>query len=384
MDDHEFNTLKFSFPFWIKNDKQRFFKELDNIYNIIDNLSEIQIIDLFYTLHAIGISKIWISFLFKIIDKIKSPINIDILKLASFYIYEDEDLIKIKNNYKKIIKNCKCENDILNICFIDRKFFKPLLFSKFKNMKMINDDLNTFLINLCYENIKTPDNKIICLEKIVSIRKLTDSEIDILFEYIKDVNYSGKIIDILLRTNDTTLVTKAMVYIQNDNEIIELKDHSVHYFKIKDEYLNKIKIFNVNMEDIFEIINMAIIFGFSEQKLNDIYNIINMIITSTFNINNEKLLKIFSYFWSLCTFDEKQILINDFVDSKDICCSGFLINYLYLLGAIKSTDYLEINEKFTDEKNKIDILKKKYTEDDDFWNNPELIKKELNVNNFSK
>jgi hypothetical protein len=381
IEEEELNNIKNSLYFWFKNkDRSIFFENLERIKSNVVHMTEFQLIDFWYTLLELNISSIWLEFLDLIFIRLSKFYRIDLLKTASFYNLNDNSILK--KMYQYLICNSKTEDEIQEIIFLNKKLFKPIRNTFHKTIKRMDEDLRQYILDLGLHQIITPEKKIFCYERIVQFRKLTNKEIKELYSYIKSNICLGKIIDIFLKSGELELISNAYNIIKKEDSNLDnifKSEHTVHYFEINDEIIQEIQKCEIDFFDCLnELINISRLITCN----NEINHILNILISSGYQYTNNNdtvsLEKCFSYCWSICDYDGKVILINDFIGYDiDICCYGFLINMLCLTSSMVCKTFLTHNVVLDKEKDKMEKLKYLFPIDHEIWENPELIEKEL-------
>jgi hypothetical protein len=377
MDDDEFNTLKFKLPFLLKNNKDQFYFCVSLLTNRINNFTTVQLIDLFYTFRSLNISKIWISYLENIIDKLPIQYQMDIIKFSCSC--SDEHVETMKILIDKVFDNIsKDDKLILEFSFLDKKFFKPILSSELKSIRLINKQLSLYITEKCSVMINNDNIKLTCLEKIKQFRDLNISEIDYLKSLLSFPEYVGRILDIFLRIDDPCIRKHAYDILSKDKASNPLLDkNAVHFFQIKPDILEKMNGLNVD-ELLPEIEDCLDISRLMSNNVNNMYYIINLILSSNYTINSVSIEKIFMFLWKGCSFDHKKSFVEE-LSTYDIstCCYGIIINMLIYMGAIKNEEYLFINQTNEIEKIALEKLKEIHPADDNFWVDPTIVEKML-------
>jgi hypothetical protein len=349
LSDHEFNTIKYSLPFWFRTDKTQFFNELNSISNA--ELSDFQVLDLFYTLHAIGVHSVWFRYFVKIFNDLSLINKINLLKFVSGYIHDPNDIEELKTLYNEVFQFVKDEDLLLEIVFLNRKFFKPLLSSRLTSMKSLNPELYKFLVDRCLELLSSNEKKLYCLERLIHLRNLTKSEYSLLEDILTtNPNYSGRIIDCFLRANDSKFIIKGLSLIVAPNIEPTQSDNAVHYFEISKDYLeefSKMQIqegqeskFALAVLDFLEVSRLI-----SNVVAKGVYSVADLLISSGYKYKGVKI--------------------------------EFLINFLVLVGAITQKTFLILNTELQEHEKAISILKEKYDVNDNIWLDPEAITNEL-------
>jgi hypothetical protein len=156
------------------------------------------------------------------------------------------------------------------------------------------------------------------------------------------------------------------------------KPNAAHYFEIKPDVLEQIS--NAPKEhiliDIDEMINMSKVIL---TKLEGIYYVANMCLSSSFKIKDVPIENLFVFLWEMCNFDEKKALIEEIslYDTNSVCPYGVLINLYLYCGALKSTEFLQLNDQLSIQNKAIQHLRKIYSSDDDFWTDDKLVDSKL-------
>lgn len=381
MDDDEFNTLKFKLPFLLKKDKDQFYLCVSLLKTQIPNMTFFQLIDLFYTFHALNISRIWVSFLKDIFDILPISYQIDIIKFSCSC--SDDHVEELKNLidvlFSNISKEANRDQLILELSFMNSKFFKPILSSKLRSIKFINKNLSLYISEKSLAIISDSDTKLKCLEKLRQFRSLNENEIQYILSLLSSSSeYTGRILDMCLRSDNPLLLNKAYeILLEGKSENLYVDKNSVHFFEIKPEIL---KIINeTSLEDlIMHIEELLDISRLMLDNLENMYYLTNLILTSNYKIDNVSIEKIFTFLWTQCDFDDKKSFIDE-LSTYDIstCCYGLLINALIYIGAIKDKEFLAINKMNKIEQIAVEKMKTIYPIDDDFWTNVELVEKTL-------
>jgi hypothetical protein len=380
MDDDQFNTLKYKLPFLLKKDKDQFYVCVALLRKEVNSLTNFQLVDLFYTFHSLNMSRLWLSYLQDIYDLLTLPQQIDILKFTCLNIDTEDHINIVKlladKTFKTVINDPKKDILAFEISFLSSKFFKPLLFSQLKTMRVMNRNLSQYLTEKCLEIISDTNIKLICLEKLGSSRSYTQEEKDYLLKLADSSDYVGRILDICIRNNDSDMLSKAYSILHKEKDIKVYNRHNaVHYFDIKPEILNNINIVETStlLTDVDELINISKLLPCS---VDVIYYIVNIILSSSYELSGVSIEKIFVYLWSLlCDFEEKKCLVEEIATyDSTICCYGLVINLFIFIGAIKNKELLDLNNL---QDQVIDKLKEIYPPDHDFWSDVTLIEKEM-------
>lgn len=373
MDDDEFNTLKFKLPFLFKTDKNQFYNCVETLKKNIANMSTFQIIDLFYTYHALKISKIWVQFLDSVFDLLPLSHQIDIIKFCCSC--SDDHVDNMKILIDKIFSTI-LENDelILELCFLDWKFFKPLLSSKLGSVSRINQKLSLYIYEKALMTIHNEDAKLKILEKVMHFREFNTEEISFILTLLEIPEFTGRILDVCFRSDNFSLLTKAYEVLRREkSENLYDDKNAVHFFEIKKETLEEIK--SVDVEDL--LFHLEEFLDISRLYLDDlkiIYHIANLVMTTNCRINSVSVEKIFKYLWLKCNFEDKKNLIIEMNDyDSSICCYGIIINIFAYVSAIKNEEYLTVSKLHK----AIESLKTSYPPDDDIWTDPDVIEQLL-------
>lgn len=396
LNEDEINEIKHKLPFLIRINYQEF---LDNYYKLITNVKQIPYllkIDLFYTIFSLKRVDLWYNFLKIIYEYLNLEHKIELTKLASFHktividklipLYDDiinHALKENKNNYEKI------EFSIYNLSFFDMDFFKPTLTTHFKNFRTLPDEVIYYLTKLALEYIKDINKLIDIYERVISIRNLTNDEKENILKISKNENLKiqsiGKLIDVLLRSEDEKLFIEAITLMEKTSNHLKndlLKEQAVHYYEISPEFINLVNnfiVYNGIRKGITGIIEdfMSFVKLYSYGKFKKtVMNILNLIIASKYK-DKISLEDTFTFIWYNLTEEQKIILIKEMNTYEDICSSGLLINLIIFYGGFVGKTFISENQSFKEHEEIILKLKEKYPEDDDFWMNPEGIEKEI-------
>uniref|UniRef100_A0A6C0JVR6 Uncharacterized protein n=1 Tax=viral metagenome TaxID=1070528 RepID=A0A6C0JVR6_9ZZZZ len=383
--DEQFNTLKFSLPIYLRIDRNLFFLKLEEIYTL--ELSEIQKVDLFYTLYSFNIKELWIKCILTIFDSLTIKYQKELLKFSSFSI-NDDDFETFKQLYSKLLLSITNEDELFDLCFSKTDFFKPLMHSKLKSMNMMNRKTLNYLVENIFNRLTSDDKKLECLEKTVFLRDLSTNELDLMILFVKENKYSGRAIDILLRSENVEYTQKALDIIHNDNSLSS--DNTVHFFDIPIDLVNEINSKTKNkcniLSDIHEIINLGSTLTTSKNELDILYHVSNMVLTSGFvyqkNFVCLRIEDCVSYCWSeCCTLEEEKSMIKELLSfaNQNTCSYGLIINILCFLIGLGKEIHLELSDYYQKKDDALTKLQKKYPIDDTFWLDSEQIENEIKL-----
>lgn len=385
--DDKFNKLKHSLPILYKINKNEFYTAVKELKNLTPFISLLGKIDLFYTFHSLGIRSIWLTYLQEIFDDLNFNFQVELLRFSSFYVYDETEIQIIKDFYFSTVNNLSSEDEIMTLCFIDGNFFKPLLHSSLKTMKMINTDLIFFITELCLEKIIKPENIITCLERLVTLRNLTEKEIEHLKILSYETEFLGRVIDILLRCGrEDTIKIANEIILRNTNtaEKYYESEHGVHYFEILPDAIEKINNHEGSLifETVHEMLNFGKILSTTRYDLDNLYHLANMVITTNYNYvhygSRLKLTKCFTFAWDICNLEERKYLIEEvFLLGNVICCYGLMVNILTTLTGLGKGIFLYENDFFSKRDQALLKIKKRYTQEDDFWTDAINVEKEI-------
>lgn len=369
MDDDGFNSILHKLQFQFKLNIDDFYKSLDIL--LATHLNEIQKINLFYTLYAIGRVSIWFKYLITILPQISVSIGIELCKMVMFHKIPANDVHLL---YEYMINKLESEEDVMKICFMETGFFKPIASSHIRTFKSIPQETLQILIELVLQKITKPENFIFTFERILSFRSLTEKEQTIL-ETISVENVSGKLIDILLRTGIPKFIAKAHTLTHESESNILLKDHGSHYFKISPDAR---AIIESSKNDIINSVSQVVSFA---NKFTNSINLIqntNLVLTSGYkDPGGLTLEQIFDYIWQTCNNEQKLLLVNELNSYEAICCSGFVTNLLAFAGALFNKEFLIVDNDYITRQNKIDALRKEFPPEHDIWLDDEKLGKLL-------
>ncbi len=429
----EFNQIKHTLPFlWKFKDYDSFHTKLEHLLK--SKLTNIQSLDIFYTLYSMNVKNIWYNAFKRIFNNIDLENKIEILNMITYH--SDIDLQDLKQFYNSIcdeklktnISDKEYENFIFHLCFLNKTVFKPVLCSHLKSIKSIPKDKYEYLVKFAFKNVKSEEKLLFCYERLIDFQDLSDNDLKCL-ENINNKQHRGKLIDIMLRSRNLKLLNKAIIMCKedemNENEINEEPEspelteepeshelteepesheltenadktksktksspksktksspkftskHAVHYYKIKN--LNDVVENNENISlVIFDLIDIS---SSILNNMENIYEIIQIILSNYVDSDTKLSIKdIFSHIWLLLDDEQKVMLINEMDTFQNICCSGFLVNILSFAGSLLDEIFIVENRDFSDRMDKMEKLKQKYSIDDDFWLDSERISNELN------
>lgn len=379
--DEEFNTITHSLPFLFKKDKQQFFAIVDEIDT--NELTEFQAISMTYTLHAMGIHTLWFNFFVRIVDRLQLEHKLNLIKFVSGYVETPTDIDVMKKIYTDTFEQVNNDENVVFECsFLNSRYFKPLLGSNLKTMRNVQPELFSYIVDQCLSRITSITKKLTCYERLVQLRQLSDDEIaDLADILVHHPEYSGRVIDVYLRTCKPELITKAREIIkQSDMNTTNqyTSPNAVHYFEISPYWLDIMKDYSgLTFNDaLAEMLDMARVIC---EKVEPIYNVANLLLCSFYTYQSVSLEKIFTYCWSICNYDNKCALINDLVEfDTDLTCSyGLMINTLCLVGALTQRSFLITNSQLAECDSRLDKLKQLYPSNDDLWTDAEQVAKML-------
>lgn len=377
----EFNKLKHSLPYLYKKDRNKFYEAKEELIERSFCLTDLDKLDLFYTLFSLNIQSIWFEYFKKIFNILERKYKIELLRFVSYNTQNENDIDYIKKLYKEVSNETLTEDELLELCFMDKRFFKPLMHSSLKSFKTVNPNLLFFLIDICLEKLKQPKNKVACLEKVVFFRDLKPEEIDYLSGNGNKALF-GKIIDIFINSG----------HIEKANEMIISHDlmkpyydlnHGVHYFEIFEDKIDEIKQVDYNIFiSIDELINYSKILHSNSNDMEKIYHLVNMLLSTNYNyVNNGKTLSLrecFLFCWNQCNEEEKRFIVEEiFSLGEEICSYGLMINMLTYLSVVKNKTYLYMNERFLKKEDALKKLRERFPSTDSFWTDPKRIEEEL-------
>lgn len=316
----------------------------------------------------------YLSFLEQGYFKLSLDLKIDTIIYLSYN--SDMYVDIIINFYNDLIQNIFDIKQYKYICFIDSIYYKTVLDSKTRNIKYIPDKIILNNIEKCFEKFENLD-KIKCLDKIVSIKELSEKEIEFLESLLKNSEYIGRVIDIFLKTNNILLISKAYSLIYDTDTYYESKN-AVHFFKLSDEFIEKIHnqkdLENKFIISVHEFIELSKKISLNEEEINNNSNLIKFLMISNYKLQNINISNIFTYCWLQFNNEEKLKFIEEMssIDNdNEICGYGIIVNMVSWLNYFDYGNNLIENENEIE--NKIKELKKIYPDDHDIWMDPEKI-----------
>lgn len=369
--------------------------KISEFYTIIQNIiihsdccvDEIYLFIFMNTLFYKGNINICIKFLLQTFDKFDINNQIDILLYLSYRIYLLEHIDIIIDKFSIVI-NSIINKPIINIdllkriCFIDLLYFKLPLDGTIKTIKYINKKIieNNIKNSINYLNV---NDKLKCFEKIINyIRPLNDDEIKYLYDLLEnEIVYTGKIIDILLKTEDYKHIIKVYSIIKSSKtDDYYLSNNSAHYFKLNNEFVNLVKEretnFNTNIKEFIELSKTLVL---NEEELLNYTNILKMILISGYNLQGLYIEDVFSCCWSLLNEIEKIDFINELIKyNNDTCGYGIVINMVCWLHYIDKGNFIIVNDLIDLYEDKINNLKQTYPIDHEIWSNIQLLNELIN------
>ena len=303
--------------------------------------------------------------------------------LFTSIITQIKDETKLIEFYNKIIKEINSE-ELYDISFItfDKRYFIPFFSSSFSLTKNINKLFLVYAAEYCLNFTQEISIKLSCLEKLVHYKILDDTNIETVYDILKNhTEYTGRCLDILLSTQDIKHIKIAKDIINKDATVFWESENSVHYFKINNNTLDDIN--KEDISDFFSIIsdisNIAVI-SLDEKQSKNLNHILKSFIISGYIYKNKysevPIEKIITFIWRKCNTQEKKILLDEIINFDDtICCYGIIINMLSWLSGLDKGTFIELDE--TDDDKKINILKNQYDENDELWSDANLIEEKM-------
>lgn len=312
--------------------------------------------------------------------KLPIELKIDIIIYLSYN--SDKYVDIIIDFYNDIIQNILDIKHFKYICFIDSIYYKTILDSKVRNIKFIPDKIILNNITKCFNKFEDLD-KIKCLDKIVSIKNLSQNEIDFLETLLKKSEYIGRIIDIFLKTNNISLISKAYSLIHDTDTYYNSKN-AVHFFKLSDEFIEKINtqkdLENKFINSIHEFVELSKKISLNNEEKNNNSNLIKFLIISNYKLQNVNIANIFTYCWLQFNDAEKITFIEEMssIDNdNEVCGYGIIVNMISWLNYFDYGNNLIENENVIE--NKIKELKKLYPDDHDIWTDSEQLNELLKI-----
>ena len=381
--DEEFNTLKHSLPFIYKCDKGRFFQTVEKLKELsfTGKCDDMRRLDLFYTFFSIGIRRSWFNYVNKIFNICNFSSQCELVKFVVFFVEEKDEINLLKDMFENLMNKTENDYEKMNICFLDSSFFKPLLHSSIKNMKMVNEEIFSFITELCLKRIDDEENKLRCLERIISTRRISEEEDKFLQKLLSHPVLGGRSLDILLQSGNEKSIKKSIEFLQKDKERYFNSDNNVHFFEVTNETIENINKYKPD-KPFFEVINEIITLGkliiTSKIETDNLYHNISMIISSNYKYKNLEFVKLMEFCWNICSFEERKQLVSEILSLGDyICCYGLMINIFSFLTGIEKGTFLKMKEEFEKRDEAIRILKEKYPPSNELWQDPSIIEKKI-------
>lgn len=384
MDDEEFTLLLHKLPLLLKKNKDEFYQCIEILKQNICIMSDCQMLNFFYTCFCFNMARLWLGVLKEIFPKLSSIHHkIDILKFAALHSttnFHIEIVKTLAEDTFLAIKNHPKKDDLAyEICFLNYKFFKPILHSQLTTIKTMDRDLSLFFIGKCLSLISSSDIQLKCLEKIKSFRELVPEEITLLFS-LNRPEFSGRILDICLRSDNSELLKMAYETLAIDANLpLHETQNAVHFFEIKPDVLKEIS--QVSLDNLIveleEFLNMAKIVT---ADMDAIYYIANLMMSSIFKYKGVSFEQMFLYLWRPLSFEEKKAVIEDISEhtyDSSICCYGIVINLFIYVGALKNTEYLQLNCEIILKQKAIIEMKNLFPPTDDIWTDSTLVEQKL-------
>lgn len=380
MNDDEFNTLKFKLPFLIKSDKDQFYFCVDYLKRRISSMTVVQLIDLFYTFYSLNISNIWLPYLKNILSLLPLSYKIDIIKFSCSCRDDHVDTLKslIDDVFDEISARTDKNSLAIDFAFINSKFFKPILSSRLQSIKNANPSLAYYLIEKCLTVITNTDAKLKCLEKLKQFRVFNESEIEYIFTLINKSEYTGRVLDLCLRSNSFKLLEKAYEILSaKKSDSLYTDENAVHFFEIEPSVLTSIgrvptKDLVTHVEELLNIARLTL------DELDNIYYIANVILSSGYDIDGISIEKVFTYLWNLCDFEERKQIVEELSTyDSSVCCYGIIINMLMYVGALKNSVFLKISDKNKSQMEALEKMKSIYPENHEIWSDAIEVDKTL-------
>lgn len=372
--EDELFTLLHELPF-LKKNKEKMFLTFLNLQNHLDCcINSNFIIQFLYFFINNTQPQFYLSFFEKCYKKLSLDLKIDNTIYLS---YNSEHFVEILVNiFNDIIPQIKEINKFKYICFIDSIYYKSLLDSKIRNVKYIPDKIILNNISKCFNFFEDLD-KIKCLDKLVHLKELSEDEINFLYLLLDKSEYLGRVIDILLKTNNIDHVSKAYSLI-HDSENYYNSNNAVHYFKFSKDF--KVESNEKNfIKSIHEFVEMSKKISLNNEEKNNNSNLVKFLMISNYKMQEINISDIFTFCWNTFNENEKEIFIEEMssIDNdNEVCGYGIIVNMVSWLNNFDHGNYLIENENEIDKK--INKLKEIYPEDHEFWLDAQKIKQLLN------
>lgn len=377
LSENELFAILHELPF-LKKNKDKMFLTFLNLQKHLDCCINSNFISQFLYFFINNTQpQFYLSFFEKSYNKLSLDSKIDNTIYLS---YNSENFVEILLNiFNDIIPQIKDLDKLKYICFIDSIYYKTILDSKMRNVKYIPDKIILNNISKCF-NFFCDLDKIKCLDKNVVLKDLSEDEINFLYSLLDKSEFLGRVIDILLKTNNLVHISKAYSLI-HDSENYYSSSNAVHYFKLSKELKNKIDINLQNkfINSIHEFVELSKKISLTKEEKNNNTNLIKFLMISNYKMQEINISDIFTFCWTTFNEDEKEIFIEEMSsldNDNEVCGYGIIVNMISWLNNFDYGNYLVENENEIDIK--INKLKEIYPEDHEIWLDPNKIKQLLN------
>lgn len=375
IDDDAFNTEKFKLPFYYKLKDKRDFHATLELLTSCDS-SEVQRIDLFYTLHALPNvdDRVWFDYFLSIESRLSAAYRINLLKCCSFFIRDDALVDQLKIVYDRLFDETGDESVVFDICFLDTSFFKPLLHSSVHFLRNFNKPLLAYLLEKCVTFARDDDRWMFCVERLTHVRQLTDEEYDKVLTLLSTPALRGRAVDVLLRANDERYVRTAHEFLNETVRFFE-SENAVHYLELTDDAAQKISAADGNpFSAVIELTTLAQCIADDDAQMQNAQNFARELVCGCFSIRvgecTVTLVNVFLFCWSECK-DKEMLTREIFTFDRDLCAYGVLVNLLSCVSGQGCGEFLRVNERLERRDRAVAQLRRERPSD--FWEDAEAV-----------
>lgn len=373
--DDSFNTEKFKLPFYYKlKDKKDFNNTLAVLLSYA--LSEIQKIDLFYTLHALQNvdERVWLDYFVTIQTSLSISNRINLLKCCSFFVKSDAYVDRIQNIYDQLLDETDDERAVFDICFLDTSFFKPLLHSSIHFLRNFNKRLLSHLLERCAVMAKDDDRWLFCAERLAHVRDLTDVEYARLLPLMKQQHLRGRALDILLHSSGERIGAAHELLCENIR-FFESAD-AVHYLELTAEAAERVAGFATGRGPftcVVELIAHAQCAAEDEAGLRNAQNFARELVCGCFSVRvgerTVTLADVFVFCWQC---EDKEPIVREIMTfDKDLCSYGVVTNLLMCLSGVRGETFLRVNERLAERDEVVAALRREMPTE--FWDDAAAV-----------
>jgi uncharacterized protein YggL (DUF469 family) len=286
----------------------------------------------------------------------------DLVKSLSLTLTQEEFNDTHKKYFEELIKECKNEDDLLELGFLNTKnFFKPLLSSKCYKLQAVPNYVLKFVLSLIAKKMKTPQNKLLVLSTLSEISKLTRSQYTTLMKLIDShQGASGIVLDILLRSGNKSLMSKAEDILNSDRSRYYVHDNAVHFFEPTSEceqLLEQIK--GVTFSDVSQQIMEVSRNNLNKNETEIVLKILQLMFLTNYRYSENVSIKAVAILvWNFCDQLQKVKFVNELASfGSDTCAHGILLNILIFGQALANIDLIKMSDVYKQRDDVIESLK---------------------------